>query len=119
MTNVTTEDKPLDAIMDHDVIVFAKSRCPQCDQTKRVMRKNGIDFHEMDLENEQIRLMDQDYKTAYEFVTQTLKAEAAPIVLVKENRMAKGINTPIYLNFSFWTGFRSDFIKAIQPDTQD
>lgn len=119
MTNVTTENTPHDAIMDHDVIVFAKSRCPQCDQTKRVMRKYGISFHEMNLENDEIRLTDQDYKTSYEFVTQTLKAQGAPVVLVKSDQLMTEINTPIYMGFAFWTGFRSDFIKAIKPDTQD
>ena len=119
MTDNTTENKPLDTIMDHDVIVLTKSRCVQCDQTKRLLRRNGINFHEMDLENEEIRLTDQRYKTAYEFVTQTLGAQAAPIVLVKNHRLTKKINTSIYMDASFWTGFRPDFIKAIKPDTQD
>lgn len=119
MTDNTNIDRELlDATMDHDVIVFTKSRCVQCDQTKRLLRKNGIKFHEMNLENEEIRLTDQRYKTAYEFVTQTLGAQAAPVVLVKNHRLMSEINTAIYMDFTFWTGFRSDFIKAISPDNQ-
>ena len=117
-TNPANNDL-LDAIIDHDVIVFTKSRCIQCDQTKRILRKNGIDFHEMNLENEEIRLTDQRYKTAYEFVTQTLGAQAAPVVLVKNNRLMNSIKGSIYMDFSFWAGFRPDFIKTIAPDTQD
>ena len=109
----------LDAIIDHDVIIFTKSRCVQCDQTKRILRKNGINFHEMDLENEEIRLTDQRYKTAYEFVTQTLEAQAAPVVLVKNHRLMDNIKASIYMDASFWTGFRPDFVKTISPDTQD
>lgn len=119
MANNTTIDLTLlDATMDHDVIVFTKSRCIQCDQTKRLLRKNGIKFHEMDLENKEIRLTNQRYKTAYEFVTQTLGAQAAPVVLVKNDRLTNEINASIYMDSSFWTGFRPDFIKAITPDTQ-
>ena len=116
-TNTANNDL-LDAIIDHDVIVFTRSRCPQCDQTKRLLRKNGINFHEMDLENEKIRLTDQRYKTAYEFVTQTLGAQAAPVVLVKNHRLMNNIKTSIHMDASFWTGFRPDSIKAIAPDTQ-
>ena len=117
-TNPANNDL-LDAIIDHDVIVFTKSRCVQCDQTKRILRKNGINFHEMDLENEEIRLTDQHYKTAYEFVTQTLGAQAAPVVLVKNHRLMNAIDTSICMDASFWTGFRPDFIKAITPDNQN
>ena len=68
MTDTTSpaNNDLLDATIDHDVIVFTKSRCVQCDQTKRLLRKNNIDFHEMNLENEEIRLTDQRYKTAYD-----------------------------------------------------
>lgn len=120
MTNTKNINRDsLDAILDHDIIVFTKSRCVQCDQTKRLLRKNGINFHELNLENDQIRLTDQRYKTAYEFVTQTLGAQAAPVVLVKNHRLTNEINTSIYMDVSFWTRFRPDFIKAITPDTQD
>ena len=121
MTDTTSpaSNDLLDATIDHDVIVFTKSRCVQCDQTKRLLHKNNIDFHEMSLENEEIRLTDQRYKTAYEFVTQTLGAQAAPVVLVKNHRLMNDIKASIYMDASFWTGFRPDFIKAIKPDTQD
>lgn len=117
--NITIDRELLDATMDHDVIVFTKSRCVQCDQTKRLLRRNGIAFHEMNLENEEIRLTDQRYKTAYEFVTQTLGAQAAPVVLVKNHRLMNEINASIHMDASFWTGFRPDSIKAIAPDNQD
>lgn len=117
--NITIDRELLDATMDHDVIVFTKSRCVQCDQTKRLLRKNGINFHEMNLENEEIRLTDQRYKTAYEFVTQTFGAQAAPVVLVKNDRLEHAINTSGYMDFTFWTGFRPDFIKAIRTNTQN
>lgn len=117
--NITIDRELLDATMDHDVIVFTKSRCVQCDQTKRLLRKNSIGFHEMNLENEEIRLTDQRYRTAYEFVTQMLGAQAAPVVLVKNHRLTNEIDTSIYMDASFWTGFRPDFIKAIAPDNQD
>lgn len=113
MTDINIPQTEHDAIMDHDVIVFSKTRCVQCDQTKRLLRKNGIDFHEMNLENDDVRLTDQRYKTAYEFVTQTLDTQAAPIVMVKTDRLSKAINATIYGDFTFWIGFRPDFIKAI------
>lgn len=116
---ISTNNELLDAIMDHDVIIFTKARCVQCDQTKIIMRKNGINFHEMNLENENIRLTDQRYKTAYEFVTQTLGAQAAPIVLVKNDRLATKISAFAYMDHSFWSGFRPDLIKAIQPDIEN
>lgn len=120
MTNTKNINRDsLDAILDHDIIVFTKSRCVQCDQTKRLLRKNGIDFHELNLENDQIRLTDQRYKTAYEFVTETLGAQAAPVVLVKNDRLEHAINTSGYMDFTFWTGFRPDFIKAIHTNTQN
>lgn len=120
MTNTKNINRDsLDAILDHDIIVFTKSQCVQCDQTKRLLRKNGIDFHELNLENDQIRLTDQRYKTAYEFVTETLGAQAAPIVLVKNDRLEHAISTSGYMDSTFWTGFRPDFIKAIHTNTQN
>ena len=119
MTDTHIAQTKHDAIMDHDVIVFSKDRCPQCDQTKRVTRKNGIDFHEVDLQDESIRLTDQEYETPYEFVTQALKAKGAPVVIVKNHRLDQAIKASVYGDFTFWFGFRSDFIKAIAPDNQD
>ena len=113
MTDTPIPQTKHDAIMDHDVIVFSKTRCVQCDQTTRLLLRNGINFHEMGLENDDVRLTDQKYKTAYEFVTQTLGAQAAPVVMVKNNRLSKKIDATVYGNFVFWTGFRPDFIKAI------
>ena len=113
MTDTHIPQTKHDAIMDHDVIVFSKTRCVQCDQTKRLLRKNGTAFHEMSLEDDDVRLTDQRYKTAYEFVTQTLGAQAAPIVLVKTDRLNTTIDATVHGDFVFWTGFRPDFIKAI------
>lgn len=118
MTDTHIPQTKHDAIMDHDVIVFSKTRCVQCDQTKRLIHKNGINFHEMNLEDDDVRLADQRYKTAYEFVTQTLGAQAAPVVMVKNNRLVQAIDATAHGDFTFWTGFRPDFIKAITPDTQ-
>ena len=108
----------LDAVMDHEVIIFTKSNCVQCDQTKRLLHKKGVSFHEMSLEDETIRLTDQRYKTAYEFVTQTLGAQAAPVVLAKRSRLEKPLDVSIYTDFSYWSGFRPDFIKVIASDNQ-
>ena len=114
MTHSENLTSPLDAIMDHDIIVFTKSNCVQCDHTKRLLHKNDVSFHEMNLEDTELRLTDQRYKTAYEFVTEVLNAQAAPVVLVRKSHLTNAIDASLFMDFAFWTGFRPDFIKAIK-----
>lgn len=103
-----------ESIMDHTIIIFTKSRCVQCDQTKRVLRKKDIDFHEIDIESENTRLTDQGYATPYEFCTQTLNAQSAPVVLVHMSRLHPSVQCEtFYGEFAVWTGFHPDRLKGI------
>lgn len=115
MTHFTSSEMMTnhESIMDHDVIVFTKSNCVQCDQTKRRLRKNNIDFHIIDIESDNTRLTDQHYTTPYEFCTQVLGAQAAPVVLVRASRFHSSADTSVYGDFVYWTGFRPDNITAV------
>ena len=128
MTNMTNNKKDIlmthstpnemmtnhESIMDHDIIVFTKSNCVQCDQTKRRLRKDNIDFHVIDIESDNTRLTDQHYTTPYEFCTQVLGAQAAPVVLVRLSRLHPSVQCEtVYGEFAVWTGFRPDYLKSI------
>lgn len=105
-----------ESIMDHKIIVFTKPQCVQCDQTKRVLNKKEIDFHEINIESENTRLTDQRYVTPYEFCTKTLGAQAAPVVLVHTSMLHPSVRyEAIYGEFALWTGFRPDHLKGITP----
>lgn len=109
MTTETTHE----SIIDHDVIVFSKPNCVQCDQTKRLLTRGGISFHEVNIEDMSIRLTDQDYKTPYEFCTTVLEAQAAPVVMARVSAVSDNDPEPRYCDYTFWAGFRPDRIKTI------
>ena len=109
MTTETTHE----SIIDHDVIVFSKPNCVQCDQTKRLLARGGISFHEVNIEDMSIRLTDQDYKTPYELCTTVLEAQAAPVVMARVSAISDDDPEPRYCDYTFWTGFRPDRIKTL------
>jgi glutaredoxin-like protein NrdH len=70
------------------VTVWTKAQCPQCDMTKKVMKREGIEFEEMSLE-------------AHPLVLSSFKDQGflgAPIVRTDTKT---------------WSGFRLDKIKSL------
>ena len=111
---LTTEHE---SIIDHDIVVFSKTHCVQCDQTLRVLTRNGHSPHLISLEDDNIRLSDQQYQTPFQFCTQTLSAITAPVVLVRTELMKPTtVHPQIYNEFTVWTGFRPDMISLIAKD---
>lgn len=111
---LTTEHE---SIIDHDIVVFSKANCAQCDQTMRVLARNGHSPHLINLEDDNIHLTDQEYQTPFEFCTQTLSATAAPVVLVRTELMSPTtVHPQIYNEFTVWSGFRPDMISLITKD---
>jgi glutaredoxin-like protein NrdH len=70
------------------VTVYTLPSCVQCDNTKRVLTKNGISFETVDLSTDE---------TAMEMV-KTLGYQAAPVVIAGDDH---------------WSGFRPDRIAAL------
>jgi glutaredoxin-like protein NrdH len=70
------------------ITVWTKANCPQCDMTKKVMKREGIEFEEMSLEE-------------HPLVMDTFKGQgflSAPIVTTDTKT---------------WSGFRLDKIKSL------
>ena len=72
-----------------EIIVWEKPNCVQCQSTKRVMEKMGIQF--------KVRRLDRSPKAVERFLE--LGLTAAPIVETDDRR---------------WSGFRLDKIKSLE-----
>lgn len=70
------------------ITVYTLPSCVQCDSTKRVLTKNGIEFNTVDLSTDE---------TAMEMI-KTLGYQAAPVVIAGEDH---------------WSGFRPDKLSAL------
>lgn len=71
------------------ITLYSKPNCPQCDQSKKVLGRAGIDFEVKDVTED---------PEAHAFVV-TLGYSAAPVVYVSEDQ--------------HWSGFRPDRIRAL------
>lgn len=78
------------------VVVYSKPACVQCDQTKRLLTREGIEYLEVDIVEDE---------AAFRYVTQTLQYAQAPVVVVDH---------PGDMGRSSWAGFRPDLIKDIK-----
>ena len=72
-----------------EIVIWEKPNCVQCDSTKRVMEKMGIQF--------KVRRLDRSPKAIERFLE--LGLTAAPIVETDDRR---------------WSGFRLDKIKSLE-----
>lgn len=72
-----------------EIVIWEKPNCVQCDSTKRVMQKMGIQF--------KVRRLDRSPKAIERFLE--LGLTAAPIVETDDRR---------------WSGFRLDKIKSLE-----
>jgi glutaredoxin-like protein NrdH len=70
------------------ITVYTLPSCVQCDSTKRVLTKNGIEFNTVDLSTDE---------TAMEMI-KTLGYQAAPVVIAGDDH---------------WSGFRPDKLSAL------
>lgn len=75
--------------LQNPVKLLSKSRCVQCDATKRALKDAGVDYEEISLDNNPEAL---DYALS-------LGHMAAPVVIVDED--------------NHWSGFRLEKIKAL------
>lgn len=73
------------------ITVYTKSDCTQCRMTKNLLQRCGLDYKEVDFEE------DED---AREFL-KTLGFKAAPVVVIKDDS---------------WSGFRPDKIKQLAKE---
>lgn len=71
------------------VKLLSKSRCVQCDATKRALKDAGVEYVEISLDTD---------PEALDFAL-SLGHKAAPVVIVDEN--------------NHWSGFRPDRIAAL------
>lgn len=74
------------------VTVYSKKPCPQCDMTKNLMRREGIEFEEIDLPSHPDKLE--------QFKEEGL-LQAPIVVLGNDGRR--------------WSGFRPDLIMELKP----
>lgn len=74
------------------VTVYTKPLCSSCEMTKRRLRKNGVEFTEVDVTED---------ATALDFITQELHYQAAPVVYVSDGDTAE-----------HWSGYRPDLITT-------
>lgn len=72
------------------VVVYSKSNCPQCTQTKKMLEKLGVDFKEESLEDE------KNAEKLAEFKSQGISS--APVVVSDKGT---------------WGGFKMDKIKSL------
>lgn len=72
-----------------EIVIWEKPNCVQCESTKRVMQKMGIQF--------KVRRLDRSPKAIERFLE--LGLTAAPIVETDDRR---------------WSGFRLDKIKSLE-----
>lgn len=70
------------------ITVYSKPQCVQCDATKRALKRQGLEYTEIDLT--------QDTQ-AYEYVT-SLGFVQAPVVVAGDDA---------------WSGFRPDKVKSL------
>ena len=70
------------------VTVYTLPSCVQCDNTKRVLTKTGVEFSTVDLSEDE---------TAYEMV-KALGYQAAPVVIAGDDH---------------WSGFRPDKLSSL------
>jgi glutaredoxin-like protein NrdH len=70
------------------VTVYTLPSCVQCDSTKRVLTRNGIEFETIDLSTDEAAMA----------LVKELGYSAAPIVVVGDDH---------------WSGFRMDKISAL------
>lgn len=78
------------------VTVYTKKPCPQCDMTKMLMKREGIEFEEVDL------LADLE-------LLEKFKAEGllqAPIIVLGNDGRR-------------WSGFRPDLIEQLKPKDEE
>jgi len=69
-------------------IVYSLPNCPQCDQTKRLFKNNGIEFKEVDIsKNEEKRAQ-----------FRSMGVRSAPVV---------------EMGTDWWSGFKQDKIQAV------
>ena len=80
-----------EAIMS--ITVYTKAHCPQCDATKRQLTKQGLEFEQVDLTENQT-LIDQ-------FIAQGFKQ--TPIVVTDQET---------------WSGYRHDLIRKVAPSAK-
>jgi glutaredoxin-like protein NrdH len=70
------------------VTVYTLPACVQCDSTKRVLKKNSVEFNEVDLSQDE---------GAYEMV-KALGYQSAPVVIAGDVH---------------WSGFRPDMLNTL------
>lgn len=70
------------------VTVYTLPACVQCDSTKRVLKKNSVEFNEVDLSQDE---------NAYNMV-KALGYQAAPVVIAGD---------------AHWSGFRPDMLNTL------
>ena len=75
------------------ITVYTKAHCPQCDATKRQLTKQGLEFEQVDLTEDQT-LIDQ-------FIAQGFKQ--TPIVVTDQET---------------WSGYRRDLIRKVAQSTK-
>jgi glutaredoxin-like protein NrdH len=71
------------------VTVYSLPSCPQCDTSKSYLKRNGIEFQEVDLSQ------DEDAMT----YVQSLGYTAAPVIVTEKGH---------------WSGFRFDLLKSLK-----
>ena len=79
------------------ITVYSKSECPQCDQTKRLLKLWDIPFHEVDAEDPSVA---SELKRLYGY-------SSAPVVLVSAET---GRIT------DHWSGFRDSKLRALKAE---
>ena len=88
-----TELHPEPAPQTAAVTLYTKPACVQCDQTKKLLDRNGIEYTAVDVTED---------PGALRYIKETLGYLAAPVVVAWPDGAADPVD---------WSGFRPDLIK--------
>ena len=86
------------------VTVYSKNNCAKCNMTKKRLQAEGIDYEEINIENESENIANGG-KTTQEYINyikDELELSVMPVVVVEDGR--------------FWGDFRLDKIRELAND---
>lgn len=93
--------------MIKEIIVFSKNNCMKCEMTKKALSRKNIPFRSINMQEDTNTYAEFNDRTAFDYVTQDLSYQMAPVVLVRTIS-----ETNVESQYS-WCDFRHDRIKKL------
>ena len=95
MQKANTLDRKKSKMSKMNITVYTKNNCVQCGATKRALKKHGITFGEVNIDE----LTGDELTETRSFLMDTLGYASMPVVFIDEN--------------DHWSAFRPDKIKTL------